>query len=67
MNICTTLKVLIVAKCIVNAVVIEDESVIPGVLIVAKCIVNIDNNPSEARKGQHAKNTVLIVAKCIVN
>ena len=47
MNICTTLKVLIVAKCIVNAVVIEDESVIPGVLIVAKCIVNIDNNPSE--------------------
>ena len=46
-NICTTLKVLIVAKCIVNAVVIEDESVIPGVLIVAKCIVNIDHNPSE--------------------
>ena len=39
--------VLIVAKCNVNAVVIEDESVIPGVLIVAKCIVNIDNNPSE--------------------
>ena len=56
------ITVLIVAKCIVNVIIVNGEDVTRLVLIVAKCIVNV--NPD---KITYSMKNVLIVAKCIVN
>ena len=54
--------VLIVAKCIVNYDLFQQEDFFCNVLIVAKCIVN----RKKVRYYNEGK-VVLIVAKCIVN
>ena len=54
--------VLIVAKCIVNAVSENLKEISILVLIVAKCIVN-----GELKREKRPFGKVLIVAKCIVN
>ena len=55
-------RVLIVAKCIVNAVNLKSNGQINYVLIVAKCIVNYYGKAMDGITW-----FVLIVAKCIVN
>ena len=56
------LQVLIVAKCIVNVVILVAKGLLRLVLIVAKCIVN-----EELAEYDRIMKLVLIVAKCIVN
>ena len=58
----TLIRVLIVAKCIVNFISSIIFELLCFVLIVAKCIVNTDKEFY-----QKNINRVLIVAKCIVN
>ena len=62
MEIHEKIKVLIVAKCIVNVDMEHWQTAGSLVLIVAKCIVNAFSNASIV-----SPTKVLIVAKCIVN